>query len=437
MVYRHAEALAVLAFATGAFMIGIAAFSGFGSGLHVALLLLGLLLLCAAGWALRIARRPHPHMRRHQVLHLAIAEIEGHARAGEPFELQLGRSRFEIAVQPAPVTDEAAPIIVGRKAGDGAAVRMGTVDSVVTFAGKVSGRERSEVRLTITDTWLSGYVMTDDEWWFVEPMRRFRAEAALDEYVAYRTRDLRFKLQFDRDVIAPPTADDGGSDEDVHPIGPVIFLAMLHDWEYKVFANDRIENYQRSLINGVNGIFSQVGIEFRIAAFIYAGDWLKSGDASELLAEVREATQTLWGNLRLRSERRRLRTEIAHATTGKWLRNEVLGVAYQPGVFSLSHQQLVWASGGGGSGGGAAKLLYQNMMVTTHELGHNFNASHNEADKWCALRVGICLDYERTLMWPEFYDDNQPFFSNGSITAAHNNAQRIRDNVATGRIRDF
>jgi hypothetical protein len=434
MVYRNGESIALLAFAAGASAIGISAFAGLGTGLRIGLLVLGLLLLGLAYWALRIASRPHPHMRRHQVLRLDIAEIEARARSGAPFELQLGRSRFELTVQPTPVADERAPLIVGRKAGEEAtAVTTGMVDDVITFAGKADGQERSEVRLTITPIWLSLYVIVDDEWWFVEPMRRFRPEAALDEYVAYRTSDLRFRLPVDRAAIAPPTADDDGS-EDVHPIGPVIFVVMLHDREYKGQAGDRVEHHQRALINQVNGVFSQVGIEFRIAAFIDASEFLLAGDASTMLAQTKVATRALWGDLRKRSERRRLRTEIALATTGKWPTNGVAGIANSPGVFAVSYQWLLLAGGGPGT---AARLSYQNMMVTAHELGHCFDATHDEADKWCVTHFITCWDYQRTLMWPELEHDTQPFFSNGSITPAHNNAQRVRNNVATGRIRDF
>ena len=70
------------------------------------------------------------------------------------------------------------------------------------------------------------------------------------------------------------------------------------------------------------------------------------------------------------------------------------------------------------------------MMVTAHELGHNFNAYHELADEWCVFSfIGICFDHERSIMWPTFYNDNQPRFSDGSRNPAHNNVKQIDDNM--------
>jgi hypothetical protein len=77
------------------------------------------------------------------------------------------------------------------------------------------------------------------------------------------------------------------------------------------------------------------------------------------------------------------------------------------------------------------------MMVAAHELGHNFNGAHEEADEWCVAHFIWCWDYVRTLMWPTYYDDNVSRFSDGSRNAAHNNVERVSTNMTSGRNVNF
>lgn len=436
---RQPASVGALAAVLGAFAIGVGAFAGTGVAVRAAILVVGLLLLLFGGWAFMVARRPHPHIRRHAVIRLSIPEIEPRARAGEAFELPLGKSLVTVVVRPESVTTEAATIVGGRA---GEAVTSSThppvLDDIVTFAGEVSGAKNSEVRLTITEAWLRGYVLTEDEWWFIEPLRKFRLEAAFDEYVVYRTRDLRFKLEFGEDY-KPRKVEGraGGSGTDPpHRVNPIVPVAMVHDEQYNWQAGGRAYDNQRALINEVNGLYRQVGCEFRISVFIWTVNWLTSTNAERMLDQVEDAVRTLWTDLRLVANRRSRNTEVAHATTGKNLDGNTLGIAWQPGVYSLSQQQLIWI-GGGGLFGGPPNLAFQNMMVAAHELGHNFNGAHEEADEWCVAHFIWCWDNVRTVMWPTFYDDNVPRFSDGSRNASHNNAQRVSTNMTSGRNVNF
>lgn len=429
--------VAALAAIAGAFAAGAGAFAELDDDARVAILLLALLLLLFALWVFLVARRPHPHIRRHKVVRLPLAEIEARARAGEPFELPLGTTRLEVVVQPRPVTTETAAIIGGRAGADGPAHPPKPVGEVVTFAGSVAGAKDSQVRLTITDTWLRGYVLTGDDWWFIEPLRKFRLDAQLDEYLVYRTRDLRFRLEFGNDYKPRKVEDkqEGGLDPP-HRVNPIVPVAMVHDEQYHAQADGRPYDYQQSLINDVNGLYSQIDVEFRISVFIWTYNWLTSTNADRMLDQVEDAVRTLWTDLRPVANRRAFGTEVAHATTGKNLDGNTLGLAWQPGVYGLSQQQLIWL-GGGGLFGGGPNLAFQNMMIAAHELGHNFNGAHNEADEWCVAHFLWCWDFVRTLMWPTFYGDNVPRFSDGSRNASRNNANRVSTNMASGRNGNF
>jgi hypothetical protein len=436
---RQPATIGALAAVFGAFALGAATFAEAGNAVRAASLVVALLLLLFGGWAFMVARRPHPHMRRHAVVRLSIPEIEPRARAGEPFELLLGGSPVEIVVRPAPVTIAGARIVGGRA---GEAVNTSTpprvIDDIVTFAGEVTGAKNTKVRLTITDAWLRGYVMTEDDWWFIEPLRKFRLEAGLEEYVVYRTRDLRFKLEFGEDYKPRKVehrAGDGGTDPP-HRVNPIVPVAMVHDEQYSWQAGGQPYDQQRALINDVNGLYGQLGCEFRISVFIWTVNWLTSTNADQMLGQVEDVVKTVWTDLRPVANRQSSNTEVAHATTGKTLDGDTLGIGWQPGVYSLSEQVLVWF-GGGGLFGGPPNLAFQNMMVAAHELGHNFNGAHEEADEWCVTQFIWCWKHARTLMWPAFYDNNVPRFSDGSRNASHNNARRVSTNMASGRNVNF
>lgn len=435
---RQPATVGALAAAAGAFAVGADAFADVSGAARAAILVVALLLLLFGAWALVIARRPHPHMRRHTVVRLSIADIAERARAGEPFELPLGKTPIEVVVRPQPVTAESAPIIGGR-AGErvDSSVQPTVLDDVVTFAGEARGARDSEVRLTITDSWLRGYILTKDDWWFIEPLRKFRIEAGFDEYVAYRTRDLRFKLEFGDDYKPRKVEAGAGSSNPPHRVNPIVPIAMVHDEQYSWQAGGRPYDYQRALINEVNGLYRrQLGSEFRISVFIWTVNWLTSTSADRMLDQVEDVVRAVWTDLRPVANRRSHDTEVAHATTGKDLDGNTLGIAWQPGVYGLSQQQLIWI-GGGGLFGGPPNLAFQNMMVAAHELGHNFNAAHEEADEWCVAHFIWCWDNRRTLMWPTFYDDNVDRFSDGTRNTSHNNAQRVSTNMTSGRNVNF
>lgn len=436
-MHRRPAIVGTAAAVAGAFVSGIAVAGGVGRAARVVLLLAGLLLLVLGLWMLVVARRPHPAMRRHAVVRIALRDVETRAREGRPFTLPLGRTSVDVQVRPSPVTTDDARIVGGSPGDVQATENAPRVEDVVTFAGEVLDADATDVRLTITDSWMQGYVRTADEWWWLEPLRRFRIDADPDEYVVYRTRDLRFRLEYGIDYKPFKTEGGGkGGTNPPHRVNPVVPVAMVHDEQYSQQAGGRPYDYQRALVNDVNGLYRAIGVEFRISVFIWTVNWLTSTNADRMLDQVEDVVRAVWTDLRQVANRRAFGTEVAHATTGKRLDGTTLGIAWQPGVYGLSQQKLLCV-GGGGLFGGPPNLAFQNMMVAAHELGHNFNGAHDEADEICVTHFIWCWDFVRTLMWPTFHDDNLARFSDGSRDPAHNNAQRVSTNMQTGRNVNF
>jgi hypothetical protein len=379
------------------------------------------LAICLAGSA--AADSHHPDILKSQVITLDANAIERNAQSSTPFDLVLGDTHFTLVLSPAPLFPKGGLTIW--EVGKGGVTKR-TVASEITYAGDVVGEDPkgTEARFAISHGVLDGYVLSGKGWYFIEPLSRFDAKACRDEYLVYATRDLDFALPYGDDGVNADTVKDFTPSDDGR-----IPVTMVADSIYISLSGESFtfDERQAALLNKVNGIYhDQTGRDFRMQAVVgdNAGLFLTSTNALTLLNSLPPFLH-IFGGLGV------LQSEVAHLTTAKNLDGNTIGLAFIGGRHGLSQQAVVFAGGGGGGGGTAARLSFQNMMVAAHELGHNFNAEHNEADKWCVTSFIVCLDYERTIMWPTFYDDNNARFSDGTRDPNHNNQRRIRENMTS------
>lgn len=158
---------------------------------------IALVLICLRIW--QITSRIHPWIKKYYVTTIIIDNILDRVNNDEAFILELGGEPRSIKVSPEPVSDPNAEIVIVGE--DGETERSG-FDEVFTYAGNVVGEEESSVvRLTITPEMLGGYVMEAENWWFIEPLVKFQAEAPIPNYLVYRTKDLQFKLGYGNDLV--------------------------------------------------------------------------------------------------------------------------------------------------------------------------------------------------------------------------------------------
>lgn len=395
------------------------------------------IVVAALAWLLGLfgRRQPHPHLLRSHRQRLDLQAISASARAGLPFSLQLGPRSVQVQVQPT-ATAAAEQVVVDAEG----QLDRNSGGEPATYAGQVSGIDDSEVRLSITADQVSGYVALPDEWWFIEPLRKFAPAAEVAEHITYRTSDLRFRMEFGDDALPVKERGEGGSDPP-HRVNPTIGVVMLADRQYEQQAQISGLSWHRQqagLVNQLNGLYARIGVELQIRMFILdrRTTSLTATFAEDLIDQMENPIQLVIGDMRQLTVRQSSNAEIAHLVTGKNLDGNTLGVAWRPGVYGLSQQQLFWIGGGGGFGGGP-NLAFQNMMIAAHEIGHNFNGLHEQADEWCHAHFIWCWDYRRSIMWRTFYDDNQPIFSDGSRASGRNNRRRLLDNMASGRNRNF
>lgn len=438
---RTATAVAAAGALLGVAAVVSAVTSGVGVVVVVAAVLAAVLL--GLGWrGRRVARRLVPQIARHSSVTIDAAEVKAAADAGEPFALPLGDRTVDVRVDPAPVGPDGTAGTLAEVAEDDAepTVEERVVESVVTYAGGLAeAPEGSDVRLTVTDEVVTGYVAAPDGFWYVEPRSRFDADAAPDEYVVYRRRDLDFAHDVSDDVRRPETVEPApDSDNSVNPTVPIVVVADPEYDREAGFTSLSWYEQQANLVNQVNGVFgSDLGVRFEVQWYILdlRSGSLSSTDPDRLLDQMEDPVRVVVGDIRQASVRQSENVEVAHLTTGKDLDGDTIGVAYNPGAHGLSEQTLAVIRGGGGFG--SSNIGYENMMVAVHELGHNFDADHDEAAKWCVTHVVVCWDFERTVMWDTFHDDNHDDFSNGSRQSGKDNESVIRNHMRNGRSGNF
>lgn len=380
-------------------------------------------------WLLKLfgLASPHPAIRKYWREKIDVSEAKKAVEEGRPLQLKLGETLVDLQLEPAPVSSDEIDVVTINDEGE---EETFSTSNLVTYKGRVEKYKDSFARLTITERVLMGYVHTGEDWWFIEPMKKFDQEAQPDDYLVYRTRDTSFQLEYGDDG-KPSGFDEDGGVEPPHKVNPTIGIAMWADKDYRSQADIIGINWwegQAALINNINGIYNrEVNIQFDVRIFvIHVGSVLSSSNADTLLDKLGVRVRAFHGDIREVSVRQNTGIEVAHLTSGKNLDGRTLGIAWVPGVWSLSQQQLYILSGGGGFGGGP-NLSYQNMMIAAHELGHNFDGKHSEADKICVTRFLWCWDFERTLMWGTYHDDNRDDFSGSNRSRVQNNAQTGRN----------
>lgn len=380
-----------------------------------------LVMVCLAASVL--ADSNHPDLEKSQVISLDVAAIERDAQSGNPFELVLGDMRLNVVLTPAPIWPEEGLTIVEVRR-DGTTMRV--VQGNITYAGEVVGDdpEKSEVRFTIAGGVLQGSVRSSAGSWFIEPLARYAPKTDTGQYLVYEPRHVK--------IAAADFGSDGVRSDEVFepfkytcpPLDGRIRVGMVADREY-LNLQDPFTYWQRqtALVNEISGIFwaqfrKRVRLSLSMADF--DGTWLTATEAHLLHFQLDEFETgvKLW-----LQGRKDLCSDIVHLTTAKELDGNTYGVAHQPGLTGLSQQAV----------GSTEFLYYRNYMLATHEIGHNFDAVHGEADEWCAPIPNdpFHCRWTRTLDWEAFYVTNLAKFSDGTIDACNNNVERMKVNLAS------
>lgn len=243
---------------------------------------------------------------------------------------------------------------------------------VGTYAGHVLDTDQSLVRLTILPDLFEGYIQTDVEWLFIDPLDRFDPTAGPNEIVVYRDQDVRpdATKQCGVSHLHSLAEDFGVSAQDLgEPLTrmPRRFdIATEADGQYfGRYGNPGIFNRMSSALNGVDGIYrSQLNLDLNL---VYQQGWPNAGtdpytslNAQTTLNQFRNWWQANRGNIN---------RDVAEQFSGKNFSGSTIGIAW---VGIVCNRPDLGYSVVEDQSSSAIRI-----QLSAHEIGHNFSANHD------------------------------------------------------------
>ncbi len=274
---------------------------------------------------------------------------------------------------------------------------------VHTYKGFVRGMENSHARFTIDDKSFEGMILTPDGNRFIESARNFSAAAEAGDFVMYDETDviergnLSCEATLDEKVdgmvsqVAPRVA--GGA------LQRVIELATEADAPFVATFNNNLAATFGDILatmNQVEGIYQlQLGMTFSIT---YQHGWVGTDPYGTPASAALLLTSTAPGAVTFRSywnanfppTNPLFRRDLAHLWTGRFPTAgiSVIGVVCNnPGAaYGLSGKVA------------PPFTNLQRYILTAHEIGHNFSATHAETVAGCANTIMIASASEQTAL---------------------------------------
>lgn len=336
--------------------------------LALSLVLAGSTLRDASGAMQRPNRNSVDHvLRRYEKVRVDSGEVA--RRVHESGELRFASRDqvFDVVLEP---YDLRAPGYRAEEALPGGDFPVLDPAPVHTYRGFVPRLSDSEARFTVKDQSFEGVVLTRGEWYFIEPSRNFSADADPAEMVVYRRSDIRpdavgvcgatlahrVAEAHDAVEVQASASSAGISTADI---------ATEADYEF-VTASGGASAANAAILeilNQVDGIYqTELSVSLRVVyqhAWSDVNDPYTSTSPSTMLSEFRN----YWNSNYYTNP-----YDLAHMWTGKDMDGSTVGIAYMGVVcdvrsFSYGISQRFSSAPG-------------KYILTAHEIGHNFGASH-------------------------------------------------------------
>ena len=296
--------------------------------------------------------------------------------------LNTSRGNFDLEFSP---HDLRAPDYRAQEIGGDGVARELPKTPINTFRATVKGNARAQARMSVGAGGLEGAIITETGKYFIQPARVLSKTAQTDQFIFYSEEDLvdtddSCGVTLADEVAAMEelaTANSGTdvtseSNSPVTPISPmkIARIATDADGEYVAAsggatqANDQIT----AIMNVVDGIYQvEIGVTFQI---VFQNTWANqtsdpytTADPAGLLNEFRN-----YWNTNFTQHTR----SLAHLWTGRDLDSTTIGIASLAvvcrstnGAYGLSQRFPL-----------AGTPDARTVILTAHEIGHNFSALH-------------------------------------------------------------
>lgn len=310
----------------------------------------------------------------HAFDHLAVAQLVSNTRLDLELDLGGGRSwQLELEKH-----DLLAPDYVCRVATDQGIVELPRPE-VTTWRGHIAGDPTSQVRISIREGMLIGNINTGGEAHFIEPLAHILGGVHDGRHVIYRLQDVITDANLQCGVAASNGLME--RNEEVMRNGEqcrTAFIAIAADgsmvnWLGSVAAvHDRVID----LLNWVDGKYQEptIGIAYQLLTVFISSStandpWSSTQNASDLLSNFRT-----WGNGGGFGN-------VPFSTATFWTRRDIQGSGGS-GTIGLAYVGTICGNSRYNICEHYSSNLAGPMILQSHELGHNWNASHASSGQW-------------------------------------------------------
>ena len=331
-----------------------------------------------------VERALQPVLSNYEVIRMELSDVNAGVKASNRLNIQLRSVLLDFRMEQRNLLS---PRYRAEVTGEDGVRRQLPPPPVTTYKGTaLVGQEVVQARFTITNDRFEGVVFTPGDWHYIEPLRNYLPSAEAAELVVYRHSDVkpgqewrcgvsRLKrgiheveqaaVQAARDTTTTYTAE----------------VATEADYEYVQYwgSGEAANREIISIMNQVEGVYeTELNLKLEI---VFQHAWTRSNDpytgtnGSDLLEQFREHWN---GNFSAEGY------DLAHLWTGReTLKREdedgeevdVAGQAYLAEVCKRLYDSYSY---------GYSKLTAlrsNNVLITTHEIGHSFGAVHPDEEE--------------------------------------------------------
>ncbi|MFN2416928.1 MAG: Calx-beta domain-containing protein [Pyrinomonadaceae bacterium] len=383
---------------------------------------------------------------RYDRLGLDPASVERGVRRTGRLRLETSAGTFELLLAPHDVRADGYRAV---EVLDGGETRELPRAPARTFRGELAGVAGSHARFTIDRDTVEGMIIAGGEKFFVESAARYSRGAAPGDFLFYRESDVvggdpaycavqTLAGRVNSKLGGTASADDPGQPA-LPPLSPKRQADIATEADFEYFqasgsSSTAANNEILSIMNQVDGVYqTETGLTFRVVfqrVWTTAADPYDAAGLSGLLDQVR----VVYANTPPAGSENR---DLVHMWTGRDLDGFQTGLAYSEVTSNGVTTRGVVCRFQQFSVGVSERLTTapQKYVVTAHEIGHNFGATHPEdtGHAECALTIMSGVAQSNTLFtFCQFSRDEITAYAsaNGGCLAALTNTPTVQLSAA-------
>lgn len=280
-----------------------------------------------------------------------------------------------------------------------------TKRGIYVYSGKIKGKEDSFVSIVVSDNVFLVYIQDGKNYYVIDQTNKKYNGKII--HVAYSSKDRKtVKPGLYPDLSKDVVREDVNEAEEITSQKIIIQSLATGQVTVDLFAayDNEFENHFSDpeaeiaqMINTVNNAFSPAGVQLRIRAYKRYTN-IPNGICTTVLNSFKTSART---------DRYNSGSDLAFLFSGKDfsdIYNPALGCSdgysgYYDKGFSTG--QMI-----PDAGSSYQATFWDRTIIVAHELGHNFNAKHDEAYTWVEYEGTGMLMHYYTIMWPEFIGSN-------------------------------